>query len=330
MSSPFPRGIFTLSLDFELAWGSRDLYTDPAPLLRLARITRESVFGPLLGHLTRLGAVATWATVGHLFLAGAARTGGALHPGLPEPRHRWWPRPWFDGVPEGTEDSAPEFYGRSLVLRLRDAGQEIGSHSFSHPIFGDPGCSRETADAELGRCLAEARAVGVELRSFVFPRNVAGHVDLLARHGFTCWRGLEPVWYRDRRVPGTAARLAHIADVATVGRPPTVLPRRDGHGLWVIPASTSLLPVEGVRRLIPVRAREERVIRCIDAAVADRRICHFWFHPINLAGDPPALLGAVGRILEHAARLRDAGRLDILPMAEIAARASAHPATIPA
>jgi peptidoglycan/xylan/chitin deacetylase (PgdA/CDA1 family) len=236
------------------------------------------------------------------------------------PRHAWLPGGWLDAIPEGTEAEQPAWYARSLVERLRDAGQEVGSHSFTHPIFGDKGCDHEAADGDLSRCVAEARRLGIELRSFVFPRNVAGHQDLLARHGFRCWRALEPAWYRRAGVPVPVARLAHLAEAAAGARPPTVMPWRDEHGLVVIPASASILPVDGVRRLIPVRQRVRRVRRGIDAAAAEGRICHVYTHPINLASAPDALLGAMRAMVEHACRLRDAGRLEILPMAEIAER----------
>jgi hypothetical protein len=321
MTSPFERGIFTLSLDFELAWGSRDLMADPAPLIAQALVTREAVFEPLLGMLREHGVRATWATVGHLFLEQARRQDGALHPDILPPRHAWRQAPWFDGVPEGTEAEHPAFYGRSLLLRLKEADQDIGSHSFSHPIFGDPGCSRDTADSELARCVAEAAELGIALRSFVFPRNQAGHVDLLKKHGFTCWRGNEPVWYQRAAVPGPLRRIAHFAEVFAAHAPPTVLPFRDDSGLWCIPASGSFLPISGIRRGIPVRQRVRRAIRGTEQAARDRRISHFWFHPINLSDDPARLLSAIRRIVEHAARLRDQGRLEILSMDEIARRA---------
>lgn len=322
MTSRFDRGVFTLSFDFELVWGSRDLYPDVAPLAAMARVTRERVFPALLQQLTSLGMVATWATVGSLFLGESRREGGVLHPGLTPPRHAWRPD-WLGGVPEGTEAEHPEFYARNLVIALRDAGQEVGSHSFTHPVFGDAGCSRETADSELRRCVEEATKLGISLRSFVFPRNVAGHADLLAKHGFTCWRGLEPVWYRSARVPGPLSRAAHLAEVIAAKSPPTVMPRRDEHGLWDIPASSSILPVDGVRRLIPVSRRVRRAIRGIDKAAADGRISHLYTHPINLASDPVGTLAAFQAILTHAARLRDAGRIEVLPMAEVAQRAAA-------
>ena len=135
-------------------------------------------------------------------------------------------------------------------------------------------------------------------------------------------RSLEPVWYQHARVPASVGRLAHLAEVATAQSPPTVLPFQDAHGLWCIPASGSFLPTNGVRGLIPLRQRVRRAQRGITRAAESRRLSHFWIHPINLADDPPRLLRAIREILEHAARLRDAGRLDILPMAEVAAQAA--------
>lgn len=323
MSLLFEHGVFTLSLDFELVWGSRDLVDDLRPLLDASKVIRREVFPELLQTLTDLGIIATWATVGHLFLGKAEAQHGCLHPDLVPPQHRWLKAPWLYGVPEGPEAANPEFYARSLVLQLRDAQQEIGCHSFSHPIFGDPGCSCRTAESEIAHAVAAASELGITMRSFVYPRNSAGFADVLARNGFTCWRGPEPVWYNRRRLPSPVKRAAHFADVARASCPPTVLPYRDHHGLWCIPASGSYLPYHGLRRAIPISRRVERGIAGIDRAVADRRVNHFWLHPLNLADEPASMLAGLRRILTHAARHRDAGQLDILPMAELAARAEA-------
>jgi peptidoglycan/xylan/chitin deacetylase (PgdA/CDA1 family) len=324
MSPSLDRGIFTLSLDFELVWGSRDLYADPALLIRQALITRERIFDRLLSLLTTHGIIATWATVGHLFLHSASRQNGLLHPSLTPPQHSWRAAPWLEGVPEGSEIEHPAWYGRSLLLQLKAAGQDIGSHSFSHAIFGDPGCSRECAESEIARCVSAAADLGIELRSFVFPRNQIGHVDLLGKYGFTCWRSRAPVWYRDKRIPGIIQRAAHLAAVGAAVSPVTVMPHRDPYGLWCIPASGSFLPTNGVRRFIPVRQRVRRAIHGINAAAAERRISHFWLHPINLVDRPKRLLDAMAQIIEHAARLRDQGQVEILSMAEIAEQAAAR------
>ncbi|NOY26870.1 MAG: hypothetical protein GXP62_13445 [Oligoflexia bacterium] len=323
MAPMFDGGVFVLSLDFELVWGSRDLYADIEPLAKMARLTRDRIFQELLGMLDDNGIIATWATIGHLFLDHASAVDGVLHPDIVPPDHGPQRGAWFDGVPEGSEAEHPEFYGRSLVLQLRDAGQEIGSHSFSHPVFGGPGSSWECAETEVSRCVAEAEKLDIKLESFVFPRNIPGQLDVLARHGFTCWRGSELTGYGRWPLPSTLMRGAHLAQVALASCPPTVVPWRDPSGLWCIPASASLLSMDGARRLIPVARRVKRCVRGLDRAVSTGQIFHLYLHPINLASSPRRMLDGLAQILMHAVRLRDAGRLEILPMAQVAARAEA-------
>ena len=102
--------------------------------------------------------------------------------------------------------------------------QEIGSHSFAHVLFGDPDLTREAVDSDLTACLARAAERGLTLRSFVFPRNDEGHHEALKAHGFTAYRGLDPVWYaglpgplRARRPPGRPDARARPAGVRSVG-----------------------------------------------------------------------------------------------------------------
>jgi peptidoglycan/xylan/chitin deacetylase (PgdA/CDA1 family) len=309
----FDRGVLTLSLDFELVWGSRDLL-DRGLLERQARLTREQVVPGLLGMLSRHGMQATWATVGALFLEGHRPE---LQARLKAPSHAWLRAPWFEGLPTGGEAEAPGYYGRSLVQALIDAGQEVGSHGFSHVILGDAGCSAEVAASELGAAVELARELDVELRSFVFPRNRVGHLELLAQHGLRAYRGPDAVWHANAAVPRPLARLGHLAEVARGKPAPTVLPYLDEHGLWCIPGSASFLPIEGVRRAIPIRQRVRRATGCLERAAERRRIAHLWLHPINLASHPRMLLGMIEQVLDHAARLRDQGRLEVRSMGQL-------------
>ncbi len=320
------RGAFLLTLDFELAWGSRDLPgVDREALVDQALRTREAVVDPLLDLLVSRGVPATWAAVGHLFLGEARRdAAGRLHPEVVPPRHPWHPEPWLADVPEGDEAGQAAWMARSILERVRDAGQPVGCHGFSHEIYGDPGCARQSADTALGAAVRAAAGLGVRPRAFVFPRNRVGHLDLLAKHGFTCYRGPAP---GVTRLPGPAGRLGHLGAVAAGAPPPTVLPEPGPHGLWNIPASAAFLPVHGVRRAIPLGQRVRRLARGVEAAARSRRVMHLWLHPINLAGtrasDPPRLVGALAEVLDRVAALVKAGDLEATDMASLAARAEA-------
>jgi peptidoglycan/xylan/chitin deacetylase (PgdA/CDA1 family) len=312
------RGLFTISLDFELIWGTLDRGVDT--FREACEREREVVVDRLLALLTDFEISATWCTLGHLFLDSCEPRDGRKHPEIVPPTHAGI-ADWFEHDPCTSEASDPIFYGKSLVDRVLacPVPQEIGSHSFSHPRFGEPGCSRETASTELAECVRLARERGVELRSFAFPRNRVGHLDVLREHGFTAYRGPDPAWYEGSRWPRPVKRLGHLADVVLARTPPVGLPREVLPGLWNLPGSMIYFPMHGRRRHIPLSRRVARAVKGLDAAADQRRIFHLWFHPTNLAFETDAMFEGLRQVFERAAALRRGGDLWIKPMGEIVA-----------
>jgi peptidoglycan/xylan/chitin deacetylase (PgdA/CDA1 family) len=312
------RGVFTLSLDFELVWGTLDLELEG--FRDACERERSEVVDRLLALLAEFEIPATWCTLGHLFLGECSPHDGRKHPEIVPPTHEWV-ADWFANDPCGSEESDPIFYGKTLVDRVLacPVPQEVGCHSFSHPIFGDPGCSRETAASELAECVRLAAERGIELRSFAFPRNRVGHLDVLREHGITGYRGPDEAWFEDPRVPGPLKRLGHIADVLLARRPPVVLPEETLPGLWNVPGSMIFFPSHGIRRHIPPSRRVARAVKGLDAAASRRRIFHLWFHPTNLAFDTDAMFDGLRQIFQRASELRDTGELSIKSMGEIVA-----------
>jgi hypothetical protein len=86
---------------------------------------------------------------------------------------------------------------------------------------------------ELRACQVEAEKLGLNLQSFVFPRNNIGHLDVLAEAGFLSYRGVTPTpfgW-----LPGIMEmfrQLGHFIPFA----PPVALPERT-NGLWNLRSS---------------------------------------------------------------------------------------------
>ncbi len=312
----FDRGVFTLSLDFELIWGSQDKYGEKG-FGQACVIEREVVIERLLNLFVEYGISATWCIVGHLMLDHCVCKNGVKHQEIVPPTHSWNPD-WFASDPCGDEKTFPLYYGRTLVEKIRDCSvpQEIGSHSFSHVIFGDPGCSTETARTELAACIDAARDLDIQMRSFVFPRNSVGHLEALRDFGFGIYRGPAPHW--SERVPSQILRrLARLSAVFTAEEPPVVLPEKNTEGLWNIPASMLYFPMHGVRKFVPLNVRIKRAIKGLNAAVRRKRIFHLWFHPTNLADHTETMFQGLRRIFEHAGTLRDRNELAILPMKSV-------------
>lgn len=312
------RGVFTISLDLELIWGTLDLF-GPERFRRACLIEREIVIDRLLELFAQYKIAATWCIIGHLFLDRCRADNGVKHPEIVPPQHRW-SRDWFAHDPCSDEARDPIFYGRRLVEKIRACPvvQEIGCHSFSHVIFDDAGCSPATAESEVAACVQLAAQLGIQMRSFVFPRDRVGYLDVLAKHGFTCYRGPEPHWYNRERIPGPVKRLGHLWAFLTAAQPPVVLPERAASGLWNIPGSMMYFPMHGLRRYLPLRLRVGRAIKGLNAAARQRRVFHLWFHPTNMADQLEKMFEGLRHILEHADQLRSRHELEVLPMRALA------------
>jgi peptidoglycan/xylan/chitin deacetylase (PgdA/CDA1 family) len=314
----FDHGVFTVSIDFELIWGTLDLF-GPERFREACQFERDVVIERLLDLFVEFNIPTTWCVLGHLLLERCSVKGGQKHPDIVRPSHSWTGGDWFEHDPCGSEDSAPVFYARSLIEKIRNCSvpQEIGCHSFSHVIFGDAGCSRETAESEIAACVRAARELGIEMRSFAFPRNEAGHLDVLKKYGLACYRGPEPDWYQGKNWPAGLKRLCHLWNVITAATPPVVLPDRGAAGVWNVPGSMIYFPMHGLRRYITVSRRVRRAIKGLEAAADRKRIFHLWFHPTNLADQPDVMFAGLRTIFDYAANLRERGELAIMPMGAV-------------
>lgn len=307
------RGAFTISLDFELLWGTRDKY-GPGRFERACRIEREVVIDRLLDLFVEFEMPATWCIVGHLMLDHCSCEDGVKHREIVPPKHAWC-EDWFAYDPCSDEQSAPLYYARSLVEKIQRCSvpQEIGSHTFSHVIFGDPGCSAETARSELAACVEAAKKIGIEMQSFVFARNSIGYLPLLREFGFRCYRGAESRWYGQNR-SRILQRLMRLSTILSATDPPVALPVQEAEGLWNLPASMLYFPMHGIRRFVPLTLRVRRAAKGLNAAALQKKIFHLWFHPTNMADHMETMFRGLRMILEYARTLRQRQLLDFLPM----------------
>jgi len=302
-----------------LIWGTLDLF-GPERFRAACEIERAVIIDRLLDLFVEYDVPATWCILGHLFLDHCEPEQGIKHPEIIRPSHAWFKQDWFEHDPAGDESDSPIFFGRELVEKIRACSvkQEIGCHSFSHVIFGDAGCSVETAESELAASVEAAGRLGIEMRSFAFPRNEVGHLAALRKYGFAFYRGPEPHWYERAALPGILKRVAHLLEVLISAEPPVALPEQTREGLWNVPGSMIYFPMHGLRRHIPTSFRVRRAIKGLDAAARRNRIFHLWFHPTNMADRTDAMFDGLRRILDYACSLRARDELTILPMCSAA------------
>lgn len=182
-----------LSIDFEMRWGVHDVYGLNFDGYRKNLENCRPAVVATLELLRQRGLRATWATVGAL----GANDWHDYYSFAPPPpnylnkeiaiRHDY-----AELDPTGILHFAPDLIRRILATE----GQELGSHSFSHLYFREPGVTAAdfVADMAAVERLWNER-FGAKPVSLVFPRNQSAFLDRLGDTGIRVWRDTELGWY---------------------------------------------------------------------------------------------------------------------------------------
>jgi peptidoglycan/xylan/chitin deacetylase (PgdA/CDA1 family) len=313
-------GALVISLDLELHWGVRDRRNldrcerDRLLSARTAALRIAELFEEFSVH-------ATWATVGFLF----ARSREDLERFAPSRRPRY-DDPRLDPYREQTgrdESDDPFHFAPGLIdaIAVR-AGQEIGTHSFSHFYCCESGQSSREFEADLESALAIARESGYRIRSYVFPRNQVdpGYLPLLERAGILCYRGTQSSAvnqagsFRFQQRPHR--RLLRLCDNYFDLYGAQTIPWPSGPGPWSIGASRYLRPhndfLEGLDDL-----RYRRIVHAMESAAERGELLHLWWHPEDFARELDRNLQFLRRILEEWDRLRRQSGMLSLSMGEV-------------
>jgi len=321
------RGTMVVSLDFELSWGR--FINHPVTVLDAESFGTRKHIKRLLALLDQYEIPITWATVGHLMLDGCTRDcNGQAHSDVsPHACYSGFSRDWYYFDPCTTASSAPGWYAPDVLEWIQSARvrHEIGCHSFAHIVYGDQECTPAAARADLKAAIETAAQKGITLKSFVFPKNQVGHLEILKASGITAFRGRGSrknlkklgIVSQLRRLALKPYNLMHtfLGLPLRVLRPEEVLP-----GLWDIPSNHFFQPRRGIRKVMPKGSQGRIANRTIDRAVKTGGLYHMWFHPFNLNTDTAAMFYGLEQVFAHAHRLREAGLLDIFTMGEYAKR----------
>jgi len=319
-------GALVISLDFELHWGMRD-HTEGGGAAADDLILSRTHVRQLADLLAERAVRATWATVGLLF----ASSRDELVPFLPSVRpryHRADLDPYAEALGEDEERDPLHLAGSLVRYVAHTAGQEIGSHTFSHFYCLEPGQDEGALRADLAAATAVAGSLGLTLRSLVLPRNQwnPAYAGAVRDCGFTCYRGPQPSWGHRPQAAGAtslARRGARLLDTYGGISPPPTTAWEDlvgDDGLCNIPASAFLRPYSARRRHLEPR-RRARLFSGLRRAARDGRLFHLWWHPHNFAAHPVESFDLLRALLDEADRLSRSDGLVSLSMGDVAAAA---------
>lgn len=297
------KAIFIISIDTELAWGRISTPNDGVlNILRKDPLHCRGVIDKLLDVFRENDIKATWAVVGHLFLDRCELEEGIPHKNVLRPTDNWYS---FD--PCSNINKSPLFYGRDVIERIlsNSIKHEIGLHAFSHVLFSE--CTREVADAEVKEGIRLAKHVGIEVRSFVFPQNKIGHVDVLSENGIQIYRGKDLV----RADPKQFALFRKFNGFVDILKPQlSKAIKRDG--IWEISSTGMFGEIPQIPYGLLLRSRLG-----MQTAINGNGIFHIWLHPESLLVEPK-LAERLEQFLKIVSRRRDEGKIQVMTMGELA------------
>ncbi|MFF2484020.1 polysaccharide deacetylase family protein [Paenibacillus sp. NPDC058071] len=305
-------GLFVISIDFELYWGVRDLYSLEEYRRRFGR--ERSLIPDTLALFARNGIHATWATVGLLFFESKGEMLASLpidKPGYVDDGLSPYDHLASSGIGDAEADD-PDHFAPSLIRLIQETPyQSISTHTFSHYYCQEEGQTEEQFQADLEAAAAIADKRGLRLESIVFPRNQMNerYLQVLRRLNIGVYRGNPSHWlYRRGYSTGDpplrrALRLAdtyfnlsgyHCYPLQSYGETEPIN----------IPASQFLRSYStALKHLEPLRIK--RIKDAMTYAAKRGQVYHLWWHPYNLAEGGSANMAVLEQIVEHFGKLRD-------------------------
>jgi peptidoglycan/xylan/chitin deacetylase (PgdA/CDA1 family) len=301
MAKEINKPTFIISLDTELIWGSlyRSLSSESVSLMKNDDRKVRGCIDTLLDLFEKHNIPATWAVVGHLFLDHCEKEDGIPHKDMPRFKEDWYS---FDPCTDIQRD--PLYYGRDIVEKILSnrVEHEIGYHSFSHVIFSE--CSREVAEAEIKEGIKLAKEFGITLKSFVFPWNKIGHIDILKENGFKIYRG-ENIGrcnpnqsFLIRKFNGGIDKI-----IAQPAEPMWM------NGIWEMPTSMLFCDPQIKFSVLP------RAKLGLYRAIRSEKVFHIYLHPHDLLRYS-SLKYDLDKFLGIVSKKRDEGKIEVMTMGE--------------
>lgn len=260
------KAFFVISLDTELKWGYR-FYPDH----EMAEVLENEENGidsiiAFLNLFEKYNIPVTWSIVGKLFF-------------------------------ENYEDIIEKIISSPVE-------HEIGYHSFSHVNFLK--CDNITAEHEINKIYDIQKDYKISFKTFVYPENKIGYVDLLKKNNFLLYRGPNLAGKNvNRSLPIRTWNFLTSKLIA-----PTTVPIWK-EGIWELPTSMlfndNLFP-----QTLVFRSKQG-----IKKAIKENKIFHIYLHPEDIILKPN-LIDKLEEVLKFVKIKERKKEIEVKTMAEIA------------
>lgn len=326
------KGIFTVSLDFELMWGVIDKHSPRTYGKSVADV--HTVLPRMIRMFDKTGVHATIATVG--FIAYENKQMLAGH--IPDKKPQYIDlrlSPYYNDYIENISDADTDLYFAPDLVELikKSPNMELASHTFCHYYCMAEGQDIDEFESDIKHASESAINMGCRLRSIVFPRNQINedYLNICRKYGFTSYRGNPDLFFNSRNnFFRIFARIGRIIDtyVNITGNNTVSITEISAKAktspLINIPASRFLRPYSKTLSLLDW-FKIGRIKRDMTYAAKHGKIYHLWWHPHNFGGKyMEKNIHMLNEILSHFKYLQCRYGMTSMTMNEIASQVLSH------
>jgi peptidoglycan/xylan/chitin deacetylase (PgdA/CDA1 family) len=196
------------------------------------------------------------------------------------------------------ETDGDGWHGSHLVDAIVSSSvpHEIALHGVTHVPWTRIDASFAEAEMDL---FEKLQGPVRQSRTFVYPRNLIAHENILDERRFEGFRTARGSRSR------FAALLSEFNIFEAAERPVRTT------GIIRIPAGYFLNWRKGGRLLVPPALTHLRARRLLERAARADEVVHYWLHPENIA-TAPSTLPLLRMLIEEVARLRETGHCEVM------------------
>ena len=311
------KGIFTISLDFELFWGVRDHRTIESYGENIRNV--HKVVPRLLELFTKYNVHCTWATVGFLFCKDKNELVNYLPAVKPDYKQKEYDP--YQYIEQNELESLYHF-APSLIEQIKKTpGQEIGTHTFSHFYTLERNTTVEQFQSDLKSAKKVANEKGITINSIIFPRNQYSedHIKACLAEGIKIYRGNEvsgaykPLSREDENNLRRAVRFGDTY-INVTGHHCHPVPSRGE--IVNIPASRFLRPYSPKFKILD-GLKFSRIKSGLKFAAKHGLIYQLWWHPHNFGKYMDENFNFLENVFKVYKQLADEQKIESLNLLEI-------------
>ncbi len=316
------KGIFCISLDFELHWGCFETNRLQTAAEQTYFVNTRATIPKMLQIFQEYHLHVTWATVGMLFLRNELEWHQQLPSLLPSytnnavNAYHWIQKNGF------VQQDGRFHFAPNIIQQIQATPhQEIGTHTYSHYYCLEDGQTANQFAADLQKAIDIGKAAGVSIRSLVFPRNQINphYLPICKQLGITAVRSNPQQWFwkANNKAP-LIQKIARTADAyLPIGNQlVTIAALRQQTYPLQLPASRLYRPWQP-QQSISNYLKMQRILTEMTHAAEQGKYYHLWWHPHNFGKHPQACLNELKQIAIHYSMLKEKYGFQSLNMSEI-------------